>query len=166
MLDKLAQLYRYLYKKDKSAALSVARQMRKISTGPFDAPQNWELYPEDAEGSWDSKKYFDEELEGLQTEEFELPETPVTQAIRNYINSAHPELGEYTIKRIIPLPPEEDSDDRDAWRVITEYKANQPIDIPEVSVVEWDIWEVYPGEYGFNNSVEIPGTDRRIYGES
>lgn len=177
MKDHLAKLYRYLLTVDKSAAISVARHFRKISADPFDAPKLWEIYPEDLEGSWDTSKYFKEETEtpmGQSTTGIELlpdsggevspEEIEGIKALLRFFQDRDGYMA-YDFQSAWRISPP-DNDGRKVWRVLTDFRTIDPQDVPERGTLEWEVWEVYPGEYGYTSSVKIPGTNRRIYGEA
>lgn len=177
MNNHLRNLYRYLLTVDKSAAISVSRHLRKTSADPYDAPELWEMNPEDQEGHWDANKELPFEIEvpkGNTTTGIELlPDSggevssEEIEGIKAFLRSFDDEekylAHDFQAAWRISSP---DNDERKVWRVLTDYRTVDPSDVPERGAIEWEMWEVYPGEYGYESSVEIPGTDRRIYGEA
>lgn len=177
MKTHLAKLYKYLLTIDKSAAISVRRHFRKISADPFDAPDLWEINQEDQEGEWDIGKYLPEgsevtmeksntgiELTSDSGEEVTSEEVEGIKALLRFFQNRDGYMA-FDFQSAWRISPP-DSDGRKVWRVLTNTRPIDPADVPTKDTLEWEMWEVYPGEYGYTSSVQIPGTDRRIYGEA
>lgn len=174
MIKKLKELNVFLNRIDKSAAHSVGRLIRK-SSGPYDAIMPYERYPEDQEGSWDPNDYSNVDIGAPDTQSTTgiemspdaggLVSTEEMDGIKAYLRSFQQENGGiYSFMSAMPISSP-DNDGRKVWRVFSEFKSD-PIDVPTKETIEWEMWEVYPGEYGYGSSVQVPGTDMRIYGEA
>lgn len=183
MIEKLSRLKNFLSLMDKSAAISVGIMMKK-ATSPYDAPELWELNPRDQEGEW----VFEED--DLPTEEVTSPDKTMQgvteeelEGIKRYLrevalrdNQDSPPV--YEIQKIRRITSHEQSDfldekdqdfldERRFWVVDTKYKITDPMEPPVRNEnVEWHIWEIKPGEYGYEASVELPESKIRIYGEA
>lgn len=114
------------------------------------------------EGAFKSVKLIDCKVENEDQE--------VKSSVRKYLdksekeNSYESKDGEKGSYNIISISEPTLMDGKRGWVVITEFIRNEPNSFPEP--IEWEMWEVDKGDYGYSAGVEIPGSKYRLYGES
>lgn len=157
MFSKLFKLAKALKQNGNLTAANAVHDLISNAGSPYDSPEIWEI----GKGLDEAGEFtFPDQI--LPSEKEKKPSLEVKDAAKRYVLSHGFKLQSMDWKSSKEL--EElgffGGGDQGAW-----YGKSTPMDPTNLNV-EWVLWEVNPGDYGFESAAEIEGSESRLFGES